>query len=88
MCITHDGAFLVTGSQESCKFWSVADIPKLGGAGEEESGGEGEMAEEGEEEGEVRKKRRRRRKKRTKVHDSEESGGESKAAKVDFFADL
>jgi len=29
MCITHDRAYLVTSSQDCCKFWSMSDIPTL-----------------------------------------------------------
>ena len=32
MCMTHDGSFLLTGSQDVCKFWSVDAIPTLPGA--------------------------------------------------------
>ena len=32
MCLTHDGSFLVTGSQDVCKFWSIESIPTLPGA--------------------------------------------------------
>lgn len=31
MCLTHDGSYLVTGSQDICKFWCVESIPTLPG---------------------------------------------------------
>ena len=86
MRLTHDRQFMVTSSQDHCKFWPLSDIPKfapdtIGTVVSERDDEE----EEGEEEGggKRRKKRRGRKRKRELL----ESVSDSKPAN-DFFNDL
>ena len=73
MCLTHDKTFLVTCSQDSCKFWAVEDIPKLSPGGEEKDSCDGPQ--------------RKRRKRKQRQRDADKEGG-SAAVRDDFFADL
>ena len=75
MCLSHDGNYLITSSQDSCHFWLVSQIPTLPG---QESGGE-------EEEEEV--VRRRKKRKRKQKHVAAEKLAKQKKSS-DFFSDL
>lgn len=76
MCLTYDSTFLISGSHDCCKFWSVEDIPKL----------KTDVAEEEEEEeGSCFKRRKRKRKRKQTAAVGEKSG---RTAVNDFFADL
>ena len=89
MRLTHDRNFLVSCSQDHCKFWAVSDIPRfapdrIGAVLSQQDNEEGGEEEEGEE-GEKREKRRRRRKR--KKRKLVQSSSCSKPAN-DFFSDL
>lgn len=91
MRLTHDGQYLVSSSQDCCKFWAVQNIPKfaLNRAGvvcsDKEDGGRGEEEEEEQRgvEEERRWKRRKRRKRKQKQGDKDDHQATS-----DFFSDL
>ena len=75
MKLTHDCQFLVTCSQDSCKFWAVPDIPtfapgRIGACVEEDK----EVEEE---------KRKRKKRKRKQIKD-----GTKQTKSDDFFSDL
>lgn len=72
MCLTHDRAFLVSGSQDSCKFWPVEGIPKLKGSDSRDQ-----------EESWLKRRKRKRKQKTEKEREEEEGAGQN-----DFFADL
>ena len=84
MKLTHDRRFMVTCSQDSCKFWPLSDIPRFAPDTIGTVIGEGEEEEEDEEEGGGRKRRRRRKGKKRKRELVEP---DSKPAD-DFFNDL
>ena len=75
MCLTHDKTFLVTCSQDSCKFWTVEDIPKLSAVDTKTGEGEDSWPQ------------RKRRKRKQRQRDADEKG-DSATMKDDFFADL
>ena len=90
MRLSHDNQYLITASQDYCKFWAAQDIPKFSGdrAGVvcvEEEEGEGEGGGQGEEE-DRQWKRRRRRKRKQRQGDPED--GSHQTASNDFFSDL
>ena len=87
MCFTHDSSFLVTGSQDVCKFWSIESIPILPGANArqqqcDQSGGAG-VQDAGDDGWSKRKKRKRKLK-----HRQDLAANGSKRDSSDFFSGL
>lgn len=74
MCLSHDGTYVVTSSQDSCHFWSASHIPTLPPTESEEGG--------------VTKKRKRKRKQKHRDITTQELVRTKKSQQVDFFADL
>ena len=87
MCLTHDGSFLVTGSQDVCKFWSVKSIPTLPGANQSTvscSSGAG-MQDAGNGDGWSKRKKRKR---KLKHRQDSAAAKASKRDSSDFFSGL
>ena len=83
MRLTHDRQFMVTSSQDYCKFWPLSDIPRF--APDTIGTVVGERDNEEEDEGGSKRRKRRRGKKRKR--ELAESVSDSKPAN-DFFNDL
>lgn len=84
ICLTHDGAYLVTGSQDVCKFWCVDSIPTLPSpwpSGASQSSRGAAAREEGEADGWSKRKKRKRKMKHRQLPDPKDSSS-------DFFSDL
>ena len=82
MCLTHDGTYLVTGSQDVCKFWSVDSIPTLPspcGASQPSRGAA--AGEEGDSDGWSKRKKRKRKLKHRQLPNPKDNSS-------DFFSDL
>ena len=86
ICLTHDSSFLVTGSQDVCKFWSVESIPTLPGARKcSLSGGAStqDASDMIDSDGWAKRKKRKRKLKHRQALAAEDSKGNS-----DFFSGL
>ena len=88
MCLTHDSSFLVTGSQDVCKFWSIESIPTLPGANArqqqcDQSSGAG-VQDASDNDGWSKRKKRKRKLK----HRQDLAAKGSKRESSDFFSGL
>ena len=84
MRLTHDRQFMVTCSQDHCKFWCVSDIPTFAADRVGAVLSKYEVKEDKDDEEEMRKRKRRRRKRKRVLVPSD---SHSKPVN-DFFNDL
>lgn len=88
MYLTHDSSFLVTGSQDVCKFWSVESVPTLPGASvrqQQSTCGGASSQDTGDDDGWSKRKKRKRKLKHRQ--DSAAAKG-SRRDNSDFFSGL